>query len=280
MNEVKTYTLISPKMSSMFNYENKEPIYLPSPMSQDKSVIRTSLITSLLNVYEYNKARKVDNINIYEIAKTYDKNYVEDHKVAILMKGNYIINEVNNVNIKVDFYLLKGIIENVLKYLGFKNRYDFSKIEVNELHPGVCAEILIDRKQIGIIGKMHPSLYKDEIYVAEFSMTALYNLTVKPLKYKEANKYPMVRKDVAFIVSNDITNKELEEEIKKAGGRLLDSIDIFDIYRDIERGKKSMAYALVFKDENKTLTDEEVMEVFNKIIESVENKFNAKLRNM
>ena len=280
LNEVKTYTLISPKMASMFNYENKEPIYLPSPMSQDKSVIRTSLITSLLNVYEYNKARKVDNINIYEIAKTYDKNYVEDHKVAILMKGNYIINEVNNVNIKVDFYLLKGIIENVLKYLGFKNRYDFSKIEVNELHPGVCAEILIDRKQIGIIGKMHPSLYKDEIYVAEFSMTALYNLTVKPLKYKEANKYPMVRKDVAFIVSNDITNKELEEEIKKAGGRLLDSIDIFDIYRDIERGKKSMAYALVFKDENKTLTDEEVMEVFNKIIESVENKFNAKLRNM
>ena len=77
-----------------------------------------------------------------------------------------------------------------------------------------------------------------------------------------------------------LTKNLTPEEIKKAGGRLLDSIDIFDIYRDIERGKKSMAYALVFKDENKTLTDEEVMEVFNKIIESVENKFNAKLRNM
>ncbi len=279
LNEVKTYTLTSPKMASMFKYDDRESITLPSPMSQDKSVIRTSLIPSLLNVYEYNKARKVEDINIYEIAKTYDKEYKEDHKIAMLMKGTYISNKVNNVNIKADFYLLKGIVENLLKYLGFKNRYSFEKVEVKELHPGVSAKILVDRNPIGIIGKVHPSIYKDDVYVAEISMTSLYKLTTKPLKYKEASKYPSIKKDVAFIVDNEVTNKELEELIKKAGGRLLDSIDIFDIYRDIKPGKKSMAYNLTFKDDTRTLSDEEVMIVFNNIIDKVTTELNAELRN-
>ena len=280
LTEVKTYTLVTEETANAFNYDKKEVLPLPNPMSLDKGWLRLSLIPSLIQTYEYNKARKVDNINIYEIAKTYDKNYEEDHKVAMLMKGSYVTNLVNGVNVKVDFYLIKGIIENLLKYLGFKNRYAFEKVEVKELHPGVSAAILIDRKQIGIIGRVHPSLYKDEIYVAELSMTKLYELTTKQLKFKEASKYPEIKKDVAFIVSNEMTNKEIEDVIKKAGGRLLDNVDIFDIYRDIEEGKKSMAYSLTFKDETRTLSDEEVMEVFNKIISEVENKLNAKVRSM
>ena len=109
-------------------------------------------------------------------------------------------------------------------------------------------------------------------------MTKLYGYTVKPLKYKEASKYPSIKKDVAFIVDNDVTNKTLEEVIKKAGGRLLDNIDIFDIYRDIKPGKKSMAYNLTFKDDTRTLSDEEVMEVFNNIISKVTSELNAELR--
>ena len=280
LTEVKTYTLVTEETANAFNYDKKEVLPLPNPMSLDKGWLRLSLIPSLIQTYEYNKARKVDNINIYEIAKTYDKNYEEDHKVAMLMKGSYVTNLVNGVNVKVDFYLIKGIIENLLKYLGFNNRYAFEKVEVKELHPGVSAAILIDRKQIGIIGRVHPSLYKDEIYVAELSMTKLYELTTKQLKFKEASKYPEIKKDVAFIVSNEMTNKEIEDVIKKAGGRLLDNVYIFDIYRDIEEGKKSMAYSLTFKDETRTLSDEEVMEVFNKIISEVENKLNAKVRSM
>ena len=278
LTEVRTYTLVPEAQANSFNYDNKEVLALPNPMSSDKGYLRLSLIPSLIETYQYNKARKVDNINIYEIAKTYDKNYQEDHKVAILMKGSYITNQVNNVNIKVDFYLLKGIIENLLKYLGFKNRYDFSKVEVKELHPGVSASIMIDRKQVGIIGKLHPSLCKDQVYVAEISMTALYSLSVKPLKYKEASKYPEIKKDVAFIVDNNVTNREIEDVIKHAGGRLLSDVDIFDIYRDIEDGKKSMAYSLTFKDESRTLTEDEVMQVFNNVIKEVETKLSAKVR--
>lgn len=102
--------------------------------------------------------------------------------------------------------------------------------------------------------------------------------SIKPIKYKEANKYPEMVKDVAFVVDNATTNSELEAAIKKSGGRLLSNIEIFDIYNNIEEGKKSMAYKLTFVDPTRTLTDDEVMEVFNKIIEDVTSKLNAKLR--
>ncbi len=280
LTEVRTYTLVPSDMANSFNYDNKEVLALPNPMSSDKGYLRLSIIPSLLQTYEYNKARKVDDINIYEIAKTYDKDFNEDHKIAILMKGNYITNSVNNVCVKVDFYLLKGIIENLLKYLGFKNRYDFEKIEIKELHPGVSAKIMVDRKQIGIIGKVHPSLYKEDIYVAELSMSSIYNMTVKPLKYKEANKYPGIKKDVAFVVDKNITSKEIEDAIKKSGGRLLTNITLFDLYQgsNILESEKSLAYSLEFTDPTKTLTEEEVMVVFNKIIEDVCSKLNAKIR--
>ena len=279
LTEVRTYTLNDEKTANMFNYDNKEVLALPNPMSSDKGFLRLSILPSLLQAYTYNKSRKVDNINIYEIAKTYDKEYKEDHKVAMLISGNYISNAANNVNVKTDFYLLKGIVENLLKYLGFKNRYSFEKVEVKELHPGVSAKIFIDRDEIGVIGKIHPSLYKDDIYVCELSLTKLYGYTVKSLKFKEASKYPSIKKDVAFIVDNSVTNKTLTDLIKKSGGRLLDSIDIFDIYNDIKPGKKSMAYNLVFKDDTRTLSDDEVMEVFNNIINKVTTELDAELRN-
>ena len=279
LNEVRTYTLTSKQTAEQFNYDNKEVLELPNPMSSDKGYLRLSLIPSLLQTYEYNKSRKTDDILIYEIAKTYDKEYNEDHKVAMLVKGNYILNNANKVNLKADFFVLKGIIENLLKYLGFKNRYNFEKFEVKELHPGVSAKILIDNQEIGIIGKVHPSLVKDDVYVCELSMTKLYTYKTKSLKFKEASKYPSIKKDVAFIVDNDVTNNQLTSLIKKFGGRLLDSIDVFDIYNDIKPGKKSMAYNLVFKNESRTLSDNEVMEVFNNIIERICKELNAELRN-
>ena len=278
LNEIKTYTLVSPEMASLFKYEDKENMLLPNPMSMDKSVLRTTLIPSLINTYEYNKARKVSDILIYEIAKTYDKTLTEDVKVSMLVKGNYLVNNWNGTKVKADFYTLKGIICNLLDYLGFKNRYSFVAEEISDLHPGMSARILLDRQPIGIIGRVHPSMKKDEIYVAEISMTELYNKTVKPLKFKETSKYPEIKKDVNFVVDNNTTNDELVAAIRKAGGRLLDSIEIFDIYRDVEPGKKSMTYNLTFKDATRTLSDEEVMQAFNNVIEYVTKNLDAKLR--
>lgn len=281
INECKTYTLTSPDMAKTFNYDRLENIVLPNPMSVDKSVIRTSIIPSLISTYEYNKARKIKDVMLYEISKTYDINYSENIKVAILMKGNYIINSWQNTNVKTDFYLIKGIVENILDYLGFKNRYSFQVEKINDMHPGMSAAILLDREPIGIIGRVHPSLNKDDIFVAEFSMTKLMEKQIKAIKYKEANKYPSISKDVAFVVKKDITVLRLIEQIKKSGGRLLTSIDVFDVYvgENVKEDEKSIAFNLRFEDNNRTLSDDEVTKIFNKIINDVEVKLNAKLRN-
>ena len=279
LNEVKTYTLVSRDMLK-FNYENKENIILPNPMSSDKEVIRTTLIPSLLNVYNYNKTRKVNDILIYEIAKTYDKDYNEDSKICILMKGNYINNNWNNTKIKIDFYLIKGILENLLDYLGLKNRYNFQVSDIPNMHPGMSAKILLDRNEIGIIGRIHPNDAKDEIYICELSMDSLVT-NIKPIKYKEVSKYPSIIKDMAFIMPKEVEAKEVLDIIKKSGGRLLTDINIFDVYEGehVLENEKSIAYSLTFNDSTKTLTDEEVNTLFEKIIKDVENK-GYKLRNM
>lgn len=281
LNETKTYTLTSPEMASKFKYDSKEQITLPNPMSIDKSVVRTSILPSLLNVYEYNKARKVKDILVYEISKTYDSNYNEDLKVAILIKGNYITNIWQGTTLKCDFYILKGIVENLLEYLGFKNRYSFVASTIPDMHPGQSTKILLDREEIGIIGRVHPNISSDDIFVCEMSVSKLYSKTIKPLKYKEISKYPIVEKDVAFVVKKDVPSDTIKNQIRKSGGRLLSSIDVFDVYvgDKVASDEKSIAYNLKFEDQTRTLTEEEVMASFNKIIKDVEEQLNAKVRN-
>ncbi len=280
LNECKTYTLTTPDMARMFKYDNRESIVLPNPISIDKSVIRTSILPSLLNTYQYNKSRGVKDVLIYEIAKTYDTNYQEVSKVAMLLKGSYLSNSWQGININVDFYLVKGIIENLFNYLGFKNRYSFEVVSVPELHPGISAKILVDREEIGIIGKLHPNISNDDIYVCEFSLTSLYNKKIKPIKYKETSKYPSIVKDVSFIVDKDTMAIDIENTIKKSGGRLLESITVFDYYSGdkIDLDKKSLAFKLTFTDSSRTLEEKEVMDIFNKIISDVVTKHDAVLR--
>ena len=279
LNEAKTYTLVSSEMAKMFKYDNVVNIDLPNYMSVDKAVIRTTIIPSLLKIYEYNKARKVNDVLLYEISKVYDKDYNEDTKVAILMKGSYLTNNWQNNNTKIDFYLVKGIVENLLDYLGLKNRYSFEKDLINDLHPGISAKIMIDRQPAGIIGRVHPSIYKDEIYVVELSMKSLIK-NIKQIKFKEASKYPTVTKDMAFIINKKVPSSEILEVIKRVGSRLLTDIDVFDVYvgENVGSDEKSIAYTLTFADPTRTLSDDEVNELFKKIISEVETRTGAKLR--
>ncbi len=280
LNEVRTYTLVSPKMAEEFNYFNVQNILLPNPMSNDKSIIRSSLISSLLNVYDYNKARGVNDVCIYEISKTYDSSFNEDMKVSMLIKGNYMKNSALCQNISCDFYLLKGIFESVMNYMGFRNRYSYEAVnDIKGLHPYISCKIYLDKKFIGVIGRLHPLINKDEIYVCEFSLNSLIQ-NVKNIKYKAPSKYPNIVKDVSFVVNENVTSGEIESVIRKSGGRLLTDITVFDIYRGDNIGplNKSIAYSLTFNNPDRTLTEKEVMEVFNKIIDDVEKNIGASLR--
>ena len=279
LTETRTYTLTSPSMASTFNYEGKTHLNLPNPMSIDKSVLRTSLIPSMLNVYNYNKARKVNDMFLYEISKTYDVNFEEESKIAILMKGNYILNEATKVNVKCDFYLIKGILENLLNYLGFAGRYHFVKGEVDSMHPKRSAKIYLDDIFLGVIGEVHPSLCKEEIYVCEISLNKLMQ-EIKPLKYVAASIYPEIVKDVAFVVAKNLPVEEIMAEIKKVGQEILTNISIFDVYTgpNVLESEKSVAFKLTFQSNNRTLQEDEVMAIFNEIMTTVKTKFNCKIR--
>ena len=278
LTETKTYTLVSPSMAELFDYEQKEKVVLPNPMSVDKSVVRTTIIPSLINVYNYNKARKVEDIFLYEISKTYDKNYQEESKIAGLLKGN-IVKSSWNGNIKCDFYVVKGIVEDILNSLGFTNRYTFVPAKLPNLHPGVSASILLDGEMLGIIGRVHPNTLKDEVYVFELSLNKLMR-KVKPIKFKEPAKYPSIQKDVAFLIDRNISASEIEKMIKKSSSRLLKDISVFDVYLgdNIASDKKSIAFKLTYLDDAKTLTDEEVMNDFHQMIEKVTKEFNCEIR--
>lgn len=278
LNEVKNYTLVSPEMASKFRYEERGQVHLPNPMSIDKSIVRTTLIPSLMNVYEYNKARGVKDINIYEIAKTYDDKYNELTKVCGLMSGSYIINTWKK-DMTVDFYIIKGVVENLLDFMGYNNRYSFVRSDCSDLHPGVQANIILDGKKIGIIGKVHPNITKKDIYVFEVNLDDLYGKTSK-LKYKEAFKYPSIQKDMAFILDKSIDVSEVIKTIKKASNKTLQDISVFDVYEgeNIDSSKKSVAFSLTFNGVTRTLTDDEVMDVFNKIIDKIVSTHNAELR--
>lgn len=279
LDEVRTYSIVDEQTQDMYFKENNK-IILPNPMSKDKTALRKTLIPSMLEVIKYNKARGLNDINIYEISKVFYNDFEEENHMAIALYGNYLKNSWENTTVKSDFYVLKGLIENILNYVGLKNRYSFVISEEKNLHPGISADILVDRKKIGFMGRIHPSISKDEIYVLELELDKI-NIQTKPIKYKEPNKYPKISKDVAFIVNKELTAGEILEQIKKSGGRLLSNIDVFDIYvgEKLEENKKSIAFNLTFEDQSRTLNDEEVTNVFNKIISDVESKFNAELRN-
>ena len=281
LDEVKTYTLVSDEDINKFSHNSKSFIELLKPMSNDKKYVRQSLIPSLLKVVDYNKSRGIKDINIYEISNVYYEKDTEETKISILMMGNYLNNNWNKVNVSSDFYLLKGIVEDIFDYLGLKNRYSFKEAMIEDLHPGVSAEILLDREYVGYIGKVHPSISKkDDIYVCELSLNALSSKNVRPIKFKEISKFPGIEKDLAFVLDKNISSEEVVSVIKKTGGKLLTNIDVFDLYEGdrIDSDKKSIAYSLKFEDPTRTLTEDEVMAIFNKIISDVESKLNAKLR--
>ena len=281
LNETLSYALIPESEVHKFTLDNFNHINLADPMSEDRKTLRYSLLYSLEQIRLYNKARNFKDTCIFEIGKGFYKDneeYKEELKLAGLMTGKYYL-DINDTN--VDFYIIKGVVEELLDYLGYSGRYSIVKGEVSkELHPGVSANIILQGKVIGVIGKLHPTITKDDVYVFEINLDKLLINRTSNIKFKEIPKYLGMEKDVAFVVKKNVTNKEIIEVIKKSGGRLLTDINVFDIYTGDKIGTDeiSIAYKLKFEDVNKTLTEEEVMDVFNKIIIDVENKLNAKVR--
>lgn len=282
LKETLTYVLINDKEVNGYTLDKFEPLKLLDPITEDRNTLRYSMIPSLYKVYEYNKAREQKDISIFEIGKGFYKKgevYGEDTKLCVLMSGKYSTGLNNNKT--VDFYVIKGIAEEILDYLGYAGRYSFMKQEMpKEMHPGQSAMINVNGSNIGMIGKIHPSVTKDDVYVLEINLDELFTKKVGKMKYKEFSKFPSINKDIALVVDKKSVSKDIEKVIKSAGGSLLTNIEVFDVYTGVGVGidKKSIAYSLTFSDMKKTLTDEEINGLMDKIIDAVSKKCGAELR--
>lgn len=283
LNETLSMIFTSDEDAKKYTTDDFEVVKLLDPLAEERNALRYSLISSMIKIYEYNKARENKNACIFEIGKGFFKKgdeYGENQKIVALMTGEYYLGVGNKAN--VDFYIIKGVVEELLNYLGYENRYSFiiTKNIPNEFHPGQTAEINVNGENVGIVGKIHPSTCKDAVYVMEINLDKLLAKKVGKMKYKEISKFPNVKKDVAFVMDKNISSCEIEKVIKKAGGKLLTNIEVFDIYtgENIGKDEKSIAYSLTFNDSKKTLTEDEVTTIFTKIISSVEKLENVKLR--
>lgn len=286
LSEIYTYGFVSEKDLEKSNISDdlkKYAITIQNPLSEEYKLMRPTTIPSMMQILATNANKKNQNVKLFDISRNYKnvKNEVENGEVPlqedILTIGMY--------GDDIDFYTLKGLIENVLETISV-NRYDIQKEKNNEsYHPGRCANLKVGMDIIATIGEVHPEVLDNyeisrRVYLAEINITKLVKYSRENKKYVEVPKFPAVERDIAVIVNEDIEVGQIEKIITKKGKKLLESMKLFDIYRNEKLGenKKSVAYSLMFRDKKKTLSDEEINKIMQDIINELEKTLKAELR--
>lgn len=284
LNEVMTYSFISPKAYDKINLaqddEHRKYIRLINPLGEDYSTMRTTLLPNMMDLLSRNYSRGVERMAAYEIGNTfYPKSLPiieEPIEKKVLCLGFYG---------ETDFYEIKETVERTLNKMGIKD-IEFIREENNpSYHPGRTAKLMVDGEPLGIVGELHPETLKNysmkvKAYSGELDFERIVELTRLDIKYNPLPKYPSMVRDIAVVVKEEVMAGEIEKTIKEHGGDLLESIKLFDIYRgnQIEEGNKSIAYSITYRSHEKTLTDEEINHIQNKVIKDLEDKIGAKLR--
>ncbi len=254
----------------------RNAVEIRNPLGEDFSVMRTSLLSSMMESLSRNEARSNDEAYLYEIGKVYLKEDdvlpLEKEMLTIGMYGKDL------------FFNLKGIIEVITEEFALKD-ISFRRSTNPFFHPGKSAEVLAGKKVLGTFGEVHPKVLSNysmdkPSYVLEMDLKMLYNLADLDRKYTEIPKYPSVTRDIAVLIDNAVLVQDMEKIFKKQGGSLLESYKLFDVYKgkQLPEGKKSVAYNLVYRNREKTLTDKEVGKVHEKIVRTLEHVLGATLR--
>lgn len=283
LNQSISYSFTSPKVFDKIKIpmdsELRNVIRIKNPLGEDYSVMRTTTLPSMMECLGRNYSRSNQYARLFEIGKVYIKNQ-EGEKLPI---------ERNILTIglygKCDFLDLKGIIENILNRLGINKVKYLREQNNNTFHPGKTAKLQLRGKDAGVFGEIHPEVQEEyglsmACFVAELDLDLLFEAANTTKKYTPIAKFPAATRDISILVNDDILAGDLEETIKKVGGNLVEMVSLFDIYKgaQIEEGKKSMAYAIVYRDPKKSLRDEEVNKIHDKILKQLEVKFGAELR--
>ncbi len=284
LNEITTYSFISPKQYDKLNIPEdsmkRKCVEIRNPLGEDFSVMRTTLVGNILEVMTRNYKYGVEKAWAYEIGNTFTPRELpitelpyENKVLAMGMYGNS------------DFFTLKGVLDTVLEKLGIKG-YEYIREKNNPaFHPGRTASITLGNHVLGTIGEIHPDVLdnfgmKERVYVAELNFELMVLASNLERKYTPLPKYPSVSRDIALVLDEDIMVKEIEKIIMENSKNLVSAIKLFDVYKggQIEKGKKSVAYSIIYRSHDKTLTDEDVSKVHDKIVEKLKENLNATLR--
>ncbi|MBD3920114.1 phenylalanine--tRNA ligase subunit beta [Paenibacillus sp. PR3] len=297
LNEVISYSFTGPERTALFPALTGDvrPIRLAMPMSEERSVLRTSLLAQLLDMAVYNRNRKNDNLAVFELGSVYHTEEEtltqlphEKHRFGLLLTGNAVQASWNQKAVAYDFYHAKGIIETVMQTLGVSSRIRYEAATPEGFHPGRTAAVKLQTEAgevtLGYVGQLHPQLQQQmdlpDTYAAELELAPLYEYANSAIVYQTLPRYPAMERDIAVVVDSAVEAGRLLEKAREIAVGLLESIRVFDVYtgEKLGAGKKSVALSLVYRHAERTLTDEEVTELHGAVVTAIEQTFGAELR--
>ncbi|WP_288909569.1 phenylalanine--tRNA ligase subunit beta [uncultured Megamonas sp.] len=269
----------------------RKAVPIMNPLSDEYPLVRTTLLSSIFDNLARNLARKNDDVALFEVGSVFFPKALpvtelpdEVVKIAGAITGRRNAQGWNQTNDMVDFYDAKGIIEELFANLRV-TRYTVEAGTHYAMHPGKTALFKKGRDVIATVGEVHPAVLSaygitKPVYIFELDATTVMKYMAKDLKYKALPKYPATSRDLAMLVDIDVNAADIEKAMTKAAGQNLTQITLFDVYtgKQVEEGKKSLAFSLTFQSNDKTLTDAEIDPAIEKIVVKLQKDFNANLR--
>lgn len=284
-NDNINYSLVSDEEATQYTLENHHKVRLLMPMTETHSTLRQSLVPGLLNSVDYNVARKQKNLKLVEIGRVFfgsgDDNIQPTETLYLSAALTGVEGETKwlKEGREIDFFAAKGYLETVFEYLGLEEKVIYEKATIERMHPGRTAKVYLGGKCIGFIGEVHPLVSENKTYVFEINLDEVISeAKVKP-KYEEVTKYPEITRDIAMLIDNKDEYQNIYNVIEGVRSKLITKIELFDLYEGLElvTGKKSLALTITYSDKEKTLTDEEVTAVHDKVLAAL-SEYGAVIR--
>ncbi|KGX93412.1 phenylalanyl-tRNA synthase subunit beta [Pontibacillus halophilus JSM 076056 = DSM 19796] len=296
LSEVITYSLTTSERATQLvspdvRAADVNPVRLAMPMSEEHSTLRLSLLPEMLASVSYNVARKQQNVAFYETGSVYVSNEQtvtkqpnEQERLSGVLTGTWVTNLWQQEKKQVDFFVVKGILENLFQFLDLSEKITFKQGKVEGMHPGRTALVYYGDEVIGFAGQLHPTVQKNydlkEAYAFDLDLEKIFDVATQEENYTLIPRYPSITRDIALVVDESVAAGDLHETIYATGQPLVKHVLAFDLYQGehLEDGKKSLAFTIRYQDPTRTLKDEEVEEAHTRILEAVKSHYQAELR--
>jgi len=294
LHESITYSFISPKSFDRLRIPREHPwrkaIALANPLSEEQSVMRTSLVPSLVEAVALNARRQVTDVRLFEVGKVYIPGDLpleelpdERWTLGLALTGQALTDVWGMPSRQVDFFDLKGIVEAVLEILGVAA--EFVRAEHPALHPGRTAKLVTGGKEAGWLGELHPEAasqwdLKERVYLAEIDLETLFKEARPRVRYRPLPRYPAVQRDLALLVPKEVAASSVEAIIRREAGPYLTQVKLFDVYegKQVPAGYRSVAYSMIYRAEERTLTDEEIAAAQSRIEKALADELGVTVR--